>query len=176
MKPSLNKIRRGFTLIELSVAMMLGMATGAMVIALFNQQLAFLRIFHAQDFLTQEAPVVSMHISRIIGKADRFRLHDSVEDALTGIEPRISESPVLVLNYSMPDGTQRASMLSFENRDTGPALYYYIIPTHGPLTDPEWFITNKATNITFSIVQGVLRMTLYGPAGEEITYSGSMQQ
>ena len=68
--------------------MMMGMATGAMVLALFNQQLAFLKIFKAQNFLTDEAPIISMYVSRLVGKADRFRLHDSVADALAG-----SQSP-----------------------------------------------------------------------------------
>ncbi len=175
MKSRVHRVRRAFTLLELSIAMLLGMATGAMVIALFNQQLAFLRIFQAQNFLTQEAPVISMHVSRLIGKSARFRLHDSLADALSGMNPRISASPVLVLNHNMPDGTQRASILAFQDLGSGPALYYYIVPTHGPLATPEWYVTKKATNVAFSIEQGILRMTLFGPAGEEITYSGSMQ-
>ena len=36
-------MRRGFTLIELSIAMTIGLMTAAMVLALFNQQLAFLK-------------------------------------------------------------------------------------------------------------------------------------
>ena len=36
--------------------MLMGMATGAMVLALFNQQLAFLKIYRSQNFLTDEAP------------------------------------------------------------------------------------------------------------------------
>ena len=43
MKPRLQKMRRGFTLIELSIAMTIGLMTAAMVLALFNQQLAFLK-------------------------------------------------------------------------------------------------------------------------------------
>jgi hypothetical protein len=176
MKTHSNRLRRGFTLIELAIAMMMGMATGGMVIALFNQQLAFLRIYQAQDFLTQEAPVVSMHVSKIIGEADRFRLHDSVQDALAGSNPKLSNSPVLALNYRMPDGAQRAAILSFEDRGEGPALYYYLVPLTGPLGTPEWFITNQAADVTFSIDNGVLRMQLTGHAGERITYSGTMQQ
>ena len=53
MKCSDQIKRRGFTLVELSVAMMMGMAIGAMVLALFNQQLAFLRVYKAQSFLTE---------------------------------------------------------------------------------------------------------------------------
>jgi hypothetical protein len=169
-------MRRGFTLLELSIAIMMGMATGSMVIALFNQQLAFLKIYQTQDFLSQEAPMVSMYVSRIVGKADRFRLHDSVNDATGGINPRLGPSPVVVLNFRQPDGVARAAMLSFEDRGTGPGLYYYVVPDDEPLGSPEWAITQKASNVAFTIEQGVLRMTLTGPSGERITYSGSMQQ
>ena len=175
MKTSPVSKPRAFTLLELSIALMMGMATGGMVIALFNQQLAFLRIYQAQDFLSQEAPMVSMHVSKIVGGADRFRLHSSVQEALAGSNPRLTDAPVAVLNFRMPDGTQQASILSFEDRGTGPALYYYLVPTTGPLVEPQWAITNKVANVVFSIEQGILRMRLTGPAGESITYSGSMQ-
>lgn len=176
MKSTLHRVRRGFTLIELSIAMMMGIATGAMVLALCNQQLAFLKMYKAQNFLTDEAPVISMYVSRLIGKADRFRLHDSLNDALSGTNPRLTDSPVVLLNYRQPDGTMRAAILSFENRGTGPALYYYVVPVSGLLGDPQWAVTKVPTNVVFSMSEGVLRMTLTGPKKERITYSGTMQQ
>jgi hypothetical protein len=176
MKTVLQTARRGFTLIELTIAMVLGIAIGGMVISLFNQQLVFLNLYHSQSFLTEEAPLISMNVSKIIGKADRFRLHDSMEDALSGANPRLTNSPVVVLNFRQPDGTLRAAILSFEDRGTGPALYHYVVPVSGVLAAPQWFISNKPANVGFSIEQGVLRMTLTGPAGEQITYSGTMQQ
>lgn len=176
MKRVCHSLRRGFTLIELSLAIVMGMLVGSMVIALFNQQLAFLNIYRAQDFLTQEAPVISLYVSRLVGKADRFRLHDTVADALAGTNPRLTSSPVVVLNFRQPNGTMRASILSFEDRGSGPALYYYVVPTAGVLGEPQWFVTNKPANVQFAMEQGVLRMVLTGPAGERITYSGTMQQ
>ncbi len=164
------------TLIELSMAMFLGMTIGAMLLALFNQQLTFLKIFKAQNFLTDEAPVISMYVSRLVGKADRFRLHDSVADALSGANPRLTASPVILLNFRQPDGTMRATILSYENRGTGNALYYYVVPISGVLGAPQWAVTKSPANVVFSMVQGVMRMTLTGKNGEEITYSGTMQQ
>lgn len=172
MKRPGHSLRRGFTLIELSIVMMMGMLTGSMVLALFNQQLAFLRRFSEQNFLASEAPIISMYVSRLVGKADRFRLHDSVADALAGLRSRLTPSPVLVMNFRQPDGTMRASILSFER----PALYYYVVPVNGVLGAPQWSISNKPRDVLFSIEQGVLRMVLTGPSGEQITYSGTMQQ
>jgi len=176
MNPTMRTIRRGFTLIELSVAMMLGMIIGAMVIALFNQQIAFLKIYKTQNFLTEEAPVISLYVSRLVGKADRFRLHDSLSSALAGTNPRTTASPVVVMNFRQPDGSMRASILAFQNLGSGPALYYYVVPTSGVLGTPQWAVTKTPTNVSFTMDQGVLRMTLTGPAGEKITYSGTMQQ
>lgn len=176
MTPSRTRLRRGFTLIELTIAMMMGMAIGSMVIVLFNQQLAFLRIYKAQNFLTEEAPVISMYVSKLVGKADRFRLHDSVADALSGTNARLTASPVVLLNFRQPDGTVRASILSFEDLGTGPALYYYVVPASGVLDTPQWFVSNKPEDVLFAMEQGVLRMMLVGPAGEQITYSGTMQK
>ena len=169
-------MRRGFTLIELSLALMMAMVTGSMVLALFNQQLAFLRMYQTQNFLTEDAPLISMHVSRLLGKAERFRLHDTVADALAGRNARLTASPVLVLNFRQLDGTLRASILSFENRGAGAALYYYVVPVSGVLGTPQWYVSKKPTNVSFTMEQGVLRMILTGPAGEQIVYSGTMQQ
>jgi hypothetical protein len=117
-----------------------------------------------------------MNVSRIVGKADRFRLHDSLQDALAGQNPRLTDSPVVVLNYRQPDGSQRAAILSFEDRGSGPALYHYVVPLSGLLNEPQWYISNRPANVGFTIEEGVLRMTLTGPVGEQITYSGIMQQ
>jgi hypothetical protein len=176
MKSSRRLTRRGMTLIELSMAMFLGMTIGAMLLALFNQQLTFLKIFKAQNFLTDEAPVISMYVSRLVGKADRFRLHDSVADALSGARPRLTDSPVIVLNFRQPDGSMRATILSYEDRGTGKALYYYVVPTSGVLGAPQWAVTKSPANVVFSMVQGVMRMALTGKNGEQIIYSGTMQQ
>lgn len=171
-----HQLRKGFTLIELSVGIMVGMTACAMVLALFNQQAAFLKIYKAQNFLTDEAPLISTYVSRLVGRADRFRLHDNLSDALSNVRPRTTSSPVVVLNFRQPDGTVRATILSFANLGSGNALYYYVVPASGVLGAPQWAISKKATNVAFSTSAGILRMTLTGPANEVITYSGSMQQ
>lgn len=178
MKPRFLPKRRGFTLIELSVATMMGLLTSAMVLSLVNQQLAFLKVYQAQDFLTEEAPVISMYVSKLVGKADRFRLHDSMDEALFGSSPNTEGQPskVVVLNYRQPDGSMRAAFLSFEDRGSGPALYYFAQDAGGSLSDPQWTVTSKAADVVFSMESGVLRMTITGPAGERIIYSGTMQQ
>lgn len=175
MKVSLRKLKRGFTLLELTVAMMVGLTIGATILAMLNQQIAFLKIFRAQSFLNEEAPIISSHVSKLLINAERFRLHASVSDALSGANPRLTDSPVLVLNYRQPDGSMRAGILSFENRGQGDALYYYVVPTSGVLNTPQWAVTTKPTNVSFFMDSGIIRTRMTGPAGEEIIFSGAMQ-
>lgn len=176
MKSPLSSKRAGFTLLELSIAIMVGIATGSMVLILFKQQLAFLDVYKRQSFLTEEAPIISMYVSRLVGKADRFRLHDTVADALSNSNQKSTgECNVVLLNFRQPDGTMRATILSYEDRGTGFALYYYVVPVSGVLGAPQWAVTKTPSRIRFSMVSGVLRMKVTGPSGEEITYSGTMQ-
>ncbi len=175
MKGSKRYRKRGFTLLELSLAMGVGMAISAMSLTLFNQQVAFLRIFRAQSFLNEEAPMISNHVSKLLLNAERFRLHASLNDALSGNNPRLTDSPVMVLNFREPNGSVRAGILSFEDRGDGDALYYYVVPTSGVLNTPQWAVTNKATEVSFFMEAGIIRIRLSGPAGEEITFSGAME-
>lgn len=175
MKTPAKTIQRGFTLLEMTLAMMVGMTVGGITLSMINQQVAFLKIFRAQRFLNEEAPIISAHVSKLLLSAERFRLHASVADALAGTNPRLTDSPVCVLNFRQPDGTMRAGILSYENRGQGNALYYYVVPVSGVLSAPQWAITDKPTSVSFSVDSGILRTRLNGPAGEEITFSGAMQ-
>lgn len=176
MKVTARLRRRGMTLIELTVGMAVGMTVAVMVLSLVNMQVAFLKLFNDQSFLNEEAPMIGMYVGKIAGKADRFRLHASLADALAGRDPRLTESKFMVMNFRQPDGKVRASILAFEKKDGRDVLNYYLVPTAGSLATPQWSITKKATDVSFSVEQGILRMTLTGPARERITYSGTMQQ
>jgi len=181
MKRPLQRMRRAFTLVELTIGMLVGMAVATMLMTLFNQHLAFLRIYTAQSFITEEAPVINYYVSCLVGKADRFRLHNTVAEALAGTNPVTTNARVAVLNFRQPDRAgqpdeMRAAILAFENRGQGLRLFYYVVPTTGALGTPQWSITRRPTDVRFAIEQGVLRMRLTGPNAEVITYSGSMQQ
>lgn len=185
MRSNPQHVRRGFTLIELSIAISMGMVISGMVLALFNLQLAFLKIYEKQNFLSDEAPLISLYVSKILGKADRFRLHDSLGDALADRNPRLTESPVLALVFRELDGRERKTILAFEDRGSGPSLYYYVVPRElGVLAEPEWAVTKRPSKVEFWMEQGVLRMALEGPLDpknsdyipERIVYSGTMQQ
>lgn len=171
-----RRVRRGYTLIEITLVLMVGLVIGTMLMTLANQQFAFLKIFRSQNFLTEEAPIISNNLARIVGQADRFRIHNSVNDALNGVNPVMSGGTAVLLYFRQPDGTMLKGIISYENKGSGKALYYYTIPATGVLSTPDWTISKRPTNVTFSIDQGILRTTLTGPSNEQIVYSGTMQQ
>lgn len=173
MKSPLRRIHRGLTLIELSIAIMMGMATGSMLLVLFNQQLTFLDIYKRQNFLTEEAPIVSMHVSRLIGKANRFSLHATRDDALNNRNPFQQNTTMTAVRlvFRAPDGNQMVTVLAFDGATR--ALEYYTRP---PDLGLKWVVTRAPRTVTFAMDEGVMLMTLTGTHDEQITYAGTMQQ
>lgn len=161
---------------ELTLATFIGLAVATMLLTIVNQQFAFLRIYGAQSFLSEEAPIISGYVAKVIGQSSRYRLHNNKTEALAGTNMVMTNAPVILLNFQQPDGSVKAAILAFENLGTGAALYYYIVPSSGSLGAPQWAVTRKPTDVRFSIETGVLRMRLSGPAGEQVTYSGNMQR
>lgn len=172
-----RRSRRGYTLTELALAMMMGILAAVMLLSIFNQQLAFLRIFNAQSFLTREAPIINSYLSRVLSSAEGYRLYTSITSLTGGSTPVMADAPVLMLRFKEPDGTFRASVLSFENPGggKGQGLYFRPVTSAGALGTAEWALSVQPTDVKFSVVDGILRTRITGPAGEEITYSGTQQ-
>ncbi|MEK7950142.1 hypothetical protein [Luteolibacter soli] len=176
MKLPIRKSRgRGYTLVELTLAMSVGIMISAIVMTLMRQQLNFLRIFRAQSFLVTEAPMLNNFVVKIIGNADSFRLYASVDDLVAGRAQVMTNAPVIMLRFKEPNGTFRASVLSFENPGTGTGLYYRMVNTAGTLGTAQWSLSKRPSNVRFAIENGILRMVVSGPNGEEVTYSGAVQ-
>jgi len=173
MKTSPRPRRRGFTLLELTLAVGIGMMIAAMGLLLFQQQMAFIRIFRAQDFLTREAPLINNYLVRVIAAAEGFQLYEDVE-ALTGNEsPVLGGAEVLVLRFRQPDGTTRATAITFEDPGGGKGVYYRLIDENGIVQDADWAISKEPQAVTFAIEAGILRIRMAGPNGEQLVYSGS---
>ncbi|HEY1122414.1 MAG TPA: prepilin-type N-terminal cleavage/methylation domain-containing protein [Haloferula sp.] len=177
MKAAIRKSRaRGYTLIELTLAMAVGVIISAIIMALVNQQLAFLRIFRTQSFLVTEAPMLNNYITKLVSNADSYRLYSSVDDVLTGKPQVLKDAKVIMLRFKEPNGTFRASVLSFET-PTGntKGLYYRMVNTSGVLAAPSWALSKKPEDVTFAIDTGILRVKVKGPNREEVIYSGATQ-
>lgn len=174
-RPS-SRWKRGFTLIEMSIAMTLAISIGAIMITLLQQQISFHRIMRAQNFLVQEAPQVSNTITQILNRADAYRIHVDLTDAISDTGAVESGGKVLVVGFHNPDQTRDFGMIAFELIDGEPVLGYYNLSaagTFGGAGHPDWIISRRVRNVDFFVENGVFRLQLTGPAGESITYSGT---
>lgn len=174
--PTPSRARRGFTLIEMSIAMTLAISIGAIMMTLVQQQISFHRIMRSQNFLVQEAPLINSSISHILARGDAYRIHLDLTDAISDTGAVTSDGKVLVVGFQNPDDTQSFGLIAFETIDGEPALGYYNLDPASPFPgsgNPDWIISRHVQDATFFVENGVFRAQLTGPAGETITYSGT---
>ena len=169
-----NRWKRGFTLIEMSMAMTLSITIGAIMITLLQQQISFHRITRAQNFLVQEAPQISNIVTQILNRGDAYRIHVDLTDAISNAGAVESGGKVLVIGFNNPDNTQEFGMIAYELIDDEPVLGYYNLSAAGNFAgagNPDWIISRQVENVVFFVQNGFFRLQLTGPAGESITYS-----
>ena len=165
--PQRTRRKRGFTLPELATAVGLSLAIAAIMMT---------RIIKAQSFLVDEAPQVNNTIAQIIARADAYRIHNNLSDAIADANAVTENGKVLVLGYLNPDGSRDFGIISFETNSGQAQLGYYVVDPTVPFTNagnPDWLISRRVQDADFFVESGVFRMELTGPAGESITYSGT---
>ena len=168
----------GFALVELTIVILIGLVVSGLMMSLMSQQIAFLRITRAQNFLIEEAPQINNTMTKLMSRADAFRIHNTFTGALNGSGAVTTGGSVLVLGFINPQTGQRDfGLVSLETDTNGnPYLGYYnqnqfgTPPTFG---NPDWIISSRINNANFFVQNDVFRMTLTGPSGETITYSGT---
>jgi len=173
---NLPRRRRGFTLAELATAIGLALAIAVMMMTLLQQQVTFQGILKAQGFLVDDAPQINNTITQILSRADAYRIHENLSDAVAGANAVTEDGKVLVLGFLNPDGSEDFGIVSFETNEGRDELAYYNLDPSTPFTkagNPDWLISRRVENAEFFIENGVFRMELTGPAGEIITYSGT---
>ena len=178
MRVSRTSRRAGFTLVELTLAISLGIVVGAMLLAVVNQQIAFLTIYRKQSFLVDEAPMMNLYFSRMVARADKVELCHLAESV--GLSaPGGENANALRMYFRRPDGGWRASVLGFDGEAR--RLRYYLLdaPDSGAVGEAEWTVARLGAEeseelpvgVEFGLEDGVVRMTLSGPSGERIFYS-----
>lgn len=167
---------RGFTLIEMSIAMLISIAIGAIMMTVLQQQVSFHRIMRTQNFLVQEAPQINHTVTSVLAQADAYRIHENLTDAVSDTNAVTSDGKTLVLGYTSPDGSQQFGIIAFETVDEQSYLGYYNLDPSVAFAgagNPDWIISRYVTDATFFVENGVFRMKVTGPVGETITYSGT---
>lgn len=176
MRPGHRTSRvKGFTMVELALAVALTMGIASALIAMLQQQISFTQTLRDFAFLRDEAPQVNTLLTNIVNKADNYRIFPSTADAkaLTGAVR--SDGKAIRLRFRNPDGTSDHAIVGFETVDGERLLNYYFRAhnaTNWPST-PSWIISSKPDIVTFDNSTGILLITLTGPNGDQISYAGN---
>lgn len=171
----IRPIRRAYTLIELSVVMVLVMLVASTLTTMLHQQLNFFGWLNTQNFLVEKAPVTNNMMVRILSQADAFRIHTSKADALSDINGVTANGSVLVLGFSQPDGSREYGLVEFSKasgKNTG-EIRYYTLNQAGDTSVSSWRVSSGIADVKFGITNGVLIMELTCPYGGKIKYAAS---
>lgn len=171
----LGRRSRGFTVLEMTLALALSLGVAVTLISLLQQQIGFSRALSRFSFLRDEAPQINTLLSTIITKSDNYRIYPDVGKAKAGTEPVRSGGRALRLRFRNPDGDFDTGIVAFEVENEEKRLNYYLQPsgsTSWPNT-PDWTISSQPDLVDFDNSSGILLVTMTGENGEEITYAGN---
>jgi prepilin-type N-terminal cleavage/methylation domain-containing protein len=148
---------RGFTLIELSLVVAISLLVASALIGMFQTHIQMLNQAAKFRFLAQDAPFISLLLSRTIGNAEDYRIYTTGAIARTGSSggtPGLTGSAVRLWMSQPNNTTYRQAVVSFESLNSQPAkLYFYLTDlTTGVFpTTPNWEMAGgDLTNVTFT--------------------------
>jgi len=165
-------LRRAFTLLEMTVVIMMGVSISSITLMLLNRTIQFHETMIEQEFINSDAPLISLVMSKLLHEADRYELYTSQTDAALRMNQVLKEASTLLLVYQNADQSRSYAMVTMRGNEQ---LDYYQFSEVGVEPTYGWTITNRVKDTVFWMDKGVLRMTLTGPLDEQITYSGSMK-
>lgn len=179
MKTSPHPVRKGFTLLEMTIVIVFGLAISSAGMMLLNQQVGIVRTINQQNFILKDAPGINHSLTSILSRADAIRLHRNFNQAINDTNPRTENCRVLVAAFRNVDNSTSFGIISLELIAGERVLnYYYYDPTQAAPSRnrPSWTISRNVETADFDLVNGLFRMTLTGPAAESITYTISPNQ
>jgi prepilin-type N-terminal cleavage/methylation domain-containing protein len=174
-----HPIRKGFTLLEMTVVLVIGLMIAGMTTSLFTQQLSMFNILRSQNFMLREAPKINSLLNNIVSRADAIRMYADTTDAKSASNSATDGATVIALKFqgsSIKSGqsvlSESYGVIAFDST-TGKLNYYGNLDSLASLdpANPDWQLSNQVQDVAFSVTNGVLRIQLTGPNGGEINYS-----
>lgn len=175
MRAPLSRATRGFTLIEMTLAMALTLGIAAAVIGMLQQQISFTGILARFQFLREDAPQINTLMTNLVNRSDSYRIYGSRANAIAATGAVQTGGRALRLRFREPDGTTSNAIISFEDHNGKNRLNFYYRPngqTSWPTT-PTFVISSLPSLVDFSNNTGILLVTMTGPNSEQITYAGN---
>ena len=163
----------GFTLIELALVTGISVLIASGLIGIFNAHLQMVNQASKFKFLSQDAPIIGLLLTRTIGNAEDYRIYPS-RAAAASDTGRVLSGPAVRLWMAQPNGTSslqdsaksfRHAILSFETINGHQGIYFFLAdPQTGVFpAAPNWELAGgQLTNATFDANSGVLLVTLNG--------------
>jgi prepilin-type N-terminal cleavage/methylation domain-containing protein len=162
----------GFTLIELALVMGISVLVASGLIGLAKADIQMLNQASKFKFLSQDAPIIGLLLTRTIGNAEDYRIYPSRAAAASDTGRVLSGAAVRLwmaqpYSTSSPqDSTKwfQQAILSFETINGHQGIYFFLAdPTGAFPATPNWELAGgQLTNAIFDANSGVLLVTLNG--------------
>lgn len=166
---------RGFTMVEMALAVALTLGIASALIGLIQQQITFTTTLNNFRFLRDEAPQVNTLLTNIVNRADNYRIYPDIARAKNFTGAIRSGGTSIRMRFRNPDGSSDHAIVAFEDRSGERQLNYYF-RAHDDDSWPEnpsWTISTAPELVTFSNTTGVLLVSLTGKNGDQISYAGT---
>ena len=165
---------RGYTLVELSVVMVLVVLIATTLVSMLSQQTQFIRWWKTQDFIAEDAPMTNAMVARLFSNADAFRIHTDQAAAIANTGA--TTGAAMTLGFTQPDGSRVRGLLWFQSGE----LMYGNFNAAGTAIVGSWRVAKDVNTDTvagviqssFAVdaVTGTMLLTLTGPYGGRATY------
>ena len=196
MRRSKQNKRRGYTLIELSVVIVLVILIASTLTAMLRQQVQFFTWWDSQKFIAEEAPLINSVVVRVFSNADTFRLHAGANaaaakaNALANVGGVTAGATCMVLGFADATGTKSFGLIEFVNPNPAVPgsgqLWFNTLNAAGNAVAlnagaaVRWKIASGIQAANFSVVSdpalganGMMNLTLTGPYGGQVTYAAT---
>jgi prepilin-type N-terminal cleavage/methylation domain-containing protein len=169
MKVYVKNKKKGYTLIEMSVVMVLIVLIASTLTSMLGQQVQFLNWWNTQKFIAEDAPLVNNMVVRLFSQADGFQVYDN-----TGAGTTANGDTLLLGFTNSDDGGKSFGRIQFDGVDK---LEYSNMEDLGaglvPVAGSTWTMASGVSSATFSVAGGIMQLTLVGPYGGTITYAAT---
>ncbi|MDF1823933.1 MAG: type II secretion system protein [Verrucomicrobiales bacterium] len=167
--------KMGFTLIEMTLAVVLSVGIAAVIVVMVQQQISITSTINRFSFLREDAPQINVLMSNLITQADDYRIYPNTANAKAALNAVTEDGNAIRLRFRLPDGSIDNAIVAFETISGKKQLSFYYKDSGTPAwqTAPDWVVSSRPDVVRFSNNTGVLEITLVGKYGEEVTFAGN---
>ena len=171
-------------MIELALVMGAATLLAACALAFLNSHFSTLRAVIPYNFLTKQAPLTGLLLTKTMGNADDYRIYANRTDAANKANATTSGKAIRIWMRQpygasqTDDSSFREAIISFETVGGQPGIYFFLMDstTFTFPASPSWQLAGgDLTNVNFFNVSasgnGILQATLFGKNNDWITYA-----